>query len=128
MREDAALVDENTLMRYIRVFSELSNQIRFANQKRVLIELAFIKLTKPEMEQNMDSILERLEKLERMVEEGIPAMPAGGYVPAQNAGIAGDPMMGAAQISPQMYAQPAYEDVYKRQDPVNSETEKKYEK
>ena len=106
MREDAALVDENTLMRYIRVFSELSNQIRFANQKRVLIELAFIKLTKPEMEQNMDSILERLEKLERMVEEGIPAMPAGGYVPAQNAGIAGDPMMGAAQISPQMYAQP----------------------
>lgn len=109
MREDAALVDENTLMRYIRVFSELSNQIRFANQKRVLIELAFIKLTKPEMEQNMDSILERLEKLERMVEEGIPAMPAGGYVPAQNAGIAGDPMMGAAQISPQMYAQPTYD-------------------
>ena len=109
MREDAALVDENTLMRYIRVFSELSNQIRFANQKRVLIELAFIKLTKPEMEQNMDSILERLEKLERMVEEGIPAMPAGGYVPAQNAGIAGDPMMGAAQISPQMYVQPAYD-------------------
>lgn len=105
MREDAALVDENTLMRYIRVFSELSNQIRFANQKRVLIELAFIKLTKPEMEQNMDSILERLERLERMVEEGIPAMPAGGYVPAQNAGIAGDPMMGAAQ----MYAQPAYD-------------------
>ena len=109
MREDAALVDENTLMRYIRVFSELSNQIRFANQKRVLIELAFIKLTKPEMEQNMDSILERLEKLERMVEEGILAMPAGGYVPAQNAGIAGDPMMGAAQISPQMYAQPVYD-------------------
>ena len=105
MREDAALVDENILMRYIRVFSELSNQIRFANQKRVLIELAFIKLTKPEMEQNMDSILERLGRLERMVEEGIPAMPAGGYVPAQNAGIAGDPMMGAAQ----MYAQPAYD-------------------
>ena len=109
LREDAALVDENTLMRYIRVFSELSNQIRFANQKRVLIELAFIKLTKPEMEQSMDSVLERLEKLERMVEEGIPAMPAGGYVPAQNAGIAGDPMMGAAQISPQMYAQPVYD-------------------
>lgn len=53
LREDAALADENALMRYIRVFSELSNQIRFANQKRVLIELAFIKLTKPEMEQSM---------------------------------------------------------------------------
>ena len=104
LREDAALVDENALMRYIRVFSELSNQIRFANQKRVLIELAFIKLTKPEMEQSMDSVLERLEKLERMVEEGIPAIPAGGYVPAQNAGMAGDPMMPAGQIP----SQPAY--------------------
>lgn len=73
-------------MRYIRVFSELSNQIRFANQKRVLIELAFIKLTKPEMEQSMDSVLERLEKLERMVEE----MSAGGYVPVQTAGMDGE--------------------------------------
>ena len=105
LREDAALVDENTLMRYIRVFSELSNQIRFANQKRVLIELAFIKLTKPEMEQSMDSVLERLEKLERMVEE----MSAGGYVPAQTAGMGGDPMINAGQqIPPQTYVQPVY--------------------
>ena len=105
LREDAALVDENTLMRYIRVFSELSNQIRFANQKRVLIELAFIKLTKPEMEQSMDSVLERLEKLERMVEE----MSAGGYVPAQTAGMGGDPMINAGQQIPsQTYVQPVY--------------------
>ena len=105
LREDAALVDENTLMRYIRVFSELSNQIRFANQKRVLIELAFIKLTKPEMEQSMDSVLERLEKLERMVEE----MSAGGYAPVQTAGMDGDPMINAGQqIPPQAYAQPVY--------------------
>lgn len=108
LREDAALADENALMRYIRVFSELSNQIRFANQKRVLIELAFIKLTKPEMEQSMDSVLERLEKLERMVQEGIPAIPAGGYVPVQNAGMAGDPMMPAGQIPPQAYTKSAY--------------------
>ena len=93
LREDAALADENALMRYIRVFSELSNQIRFANQKRVLIELAFIKLTKPEMEQSMDSVLERLEKLERMVQE---------------AGMAGDSMMPAGQIPPQVYTKPAY--------------------
>ena len=108
LREDAALADENALMRYIRVFSELSNQIRFANQKRVLIELAFIKLTKPEMEQSMDSVLERLEKLERMVQEGIPAIPAGGYVPVQNAGMAGDPMMPTGQIPPQAYTKPVY--------------------
>lgn len=88
LREDAELTDENTLMRYIRVFSDLSNRIRFASQKRVLVELAFIKLTKPEMEPNLDSILERLSNLERQVEEGIPAVPAG-YVPS-NAGAAGE--------------------------------------
>ena len=75
LREDAALADENVLMRYIRVFSEVLNQIRFAAQKRVLVELAFIRLTKPEMEQSMDAVLERLERLERQMEEGIPAAP-----------------------------------------------------
>ncbi len=68
------------------MFSELSNQIRFANQKRVLIELAFIKLTKPEMEQNMDSILERLDKLERMVEEGILRCPQAAMFPRRMPG------------------------------------------
>lgn len=75
LKEDAALADENVLMRYIRVFSEVLNQIRFAAQKRVLVELAFIRLTKPEMEQSMDAVLERLERLERQMEEGIPAAP-----------------------------------------------------
>lgn len=75
LREDAALADENVLMRYIRVFSEVLNQIRFAAQKRVLVELAFIRLTKPEMEQSVDAVLERLERLERQMEEGIPAAP-----------------------------------------------------
>ena len=78
LREDAALADENVLMRYIRVFSEVLNQIRFAAQKRVLVELAFIRLTKPEMEQSMDAVLERLERLERQMEEGIPAAPGPG--------------------------------------------------
>ena len=90
LREDAKLADENTLMRYIRVFSELSSQIRFASQKRVLIELAFIKLTKPEMETSLDAVLERLGRLEHQVEEGIPAvwpegMPLdGGVLPQRN--------------------------------------------
>ena len=75
LREDAALADENVLMRYIRVFSEVLNQIRFAAQKRVLVELAFIRLTKPALEQSMDAVLERLERLERQMEEGIPAAP-----------------------------------------------------
>lgn len=76
LQEDAKLAEGETLMRYIRVFSELSNQLRYASQKRVLVELAFIKLTKPSMEHNLDSILERLHKIEDQLEEGVPFNPA----------------------------------------------------
>lgn len=64
LKEEAALTDGNTLMRYIRIFSELSGQMRYASQKRVLLEIAFIKLTKPSMEQNLDSVLQRISELE----------------------------------------------------------------
>ena len=107
LREDARLADENKLMRYIRVFSELSNQIRFASQKRVLIELAFIKLTKPEMEQNLDSVLERLANLEQQMANGVPAAPQN-YAAAPNIdqGMANVPAAMAAPM-PAVSAAPA---------------------
>lgn len=39
-------------MRYIRVFSDLSSQLRYASQKRVLLEVALIRLTHPAMERS----------------------------------------------------------------------------
>ncbi|MEY8339458.1 DNA polymerase III subunit gamma/tau [Lachnospiraceae bacterium 62-35] len=71
LREEAGLINTEILMRYIRVFSELSNQIRYASQKRVLIELAFIRLTKPQMEENLDSVMQRLSELENRLDEGL---------------------------------------------------------
>ncbi|MDO5417444.1 MAG: DNA polymerase III subunit gamma/tau [Lachnospiraceae bacterium] len=82
--EDGKRTDGNTLIRQIRVLSELSNQLRYASQKRILIEIALIKLTKPEMEVNIDSLLERVASLEARFEEGLPVRP-GGYE-AQAAG------------------------------------------
>ena len=70
MRQIADSVDMVALMRYIRVFSEMSNQIRYSTQKRVTLELAIIKLTTPQMEQDMESILDRLRVLENKIEEG----------------------------------------------------------
>lgn len=72
MQEECELVEAETLMRYIRVMSELSNQIRYATQKRVLIEIALIKLCRPSMETNYDSLLDRVRVLENKMEQGIP--------------------------------------------------------
>lgn len=74
MKQTAEQVDLNALMRYIRVFSEMSNQIRYATQKRVTLELSVIKLTTPQMENNLDSVLDRLRILEQKVEEGMVSL------------------------------------------------------
>ena len=77
LRQDADICDTETLMRYIRVLSELSNQIKYASQKRVLVEVALIKLCKPAMETNYDSILDRIRVLEKQLEDGIVVANSG---------------------------------------------------
>ena len=69
LKEESEMTDSDTLMRYIRIFSDLSNQIRFATQKRVLVEIALIKLCRPAMETNLDSVLDRIRVLEQKIEE-----------------------------------------------------------
>lgn len=71
LQQEAGNMDEQSLMRYIRVFSELSNQIRYASRKRVLLEIALIKLCKPQMEHNYDALFERIRLLEEKLEQGI---------------------------------------------------------
>lgn len=68
MEQMAEKVSLNSLMRYIRIFSELSNSIKYASQKRVVLELAVIKLCVPEMEQDYESIVQRLDDLSRRVD------------------------------------------------------------
>lgn len=91
LREQAQHVDEETLMRYIRVLSELSGQMKFATQKRVLVEIALIRLTRPAMENNLDSVLQRLAELEKKMSE-IPSgadLAAAAAAAAQQGGTAG---------------------------------------
>lgn len=74
LKEEAQMAQNDVIMRYIRVLSELSGQIRYAAQKRVLIEIALIKLCRPEMETDTESLSDRIRKLEQKVEQGIPVM------------------------------------------------------
>ena len=69
LKEESEMTDSDTLMRYIRIFSDLSNQIRFATQKRVLVEIALSKLCRPAMETNLDSVLDRIRVLEQKIDE-----------------------------------------------------------
>ena len=78
LKEECSMVDTIALLRYIRLLSELSNQIRTATQKRVLLEVGFIKLCRPEMESDTESLSERIRQLEDKIAQGIPMIPANG--------------------------------------------------
>lgn len=84
LKEEATMIDSESLMRYIRVFSELSGQIKYSTQKRVLTEVALIKLCKPQMERTYDSLLERLSAIEEQLEHGVVAAAPAKEEPGKN--------------------------------------------
>ena len=85
LKEEAQMIEPDMLFRYIRIFSELSSQLKYATQKRVMLEVALIKLCTPAMENTQDSLLDRIRAVEEKVEKGIDAAAVlqvqGGYVP-----------------------------------------------
>lgn len=74
MKQVASRLQQEDLMRYIRIFSELSGQMRYATQKRVVLELAIIKLCTPQMDSHADAILDRLRTLEKKVEQSLESL------------------------------------------------------
>ena len=69
LKSQAEGTETDTIIRYIRIFSELSSQLRYATQKRILIEITLIKMCKPQMDDNEDSLEDRLRVLEQHDEE-----------------------------------------------------------
>ena len=69
LEADAQCLDADTLMRYIRICSELANQLRYSSQKRIDVEVAFVKLCKPQMESDITSLKQRVEELEKELAE-----------------------------------------------------------
>lgn len=81
LKEEAEMIDAEVLMRYIRVLSDLSGQMKYAAQKRVLIEIALIKLCRPVMETSQDALIDRISQLEKRIESGVVMTVSGGNTP-----------------------------------------------
>ena len=80
LQEKAQQVEENTLIRYIRILSELLERIRYATSKRVLVEVEMMKMCRPQMEADTNSLADRVRQLEQQLEQllqsGIPVQQA----------------------------------------------------
>lgn len=86
MIEDAKEADVDTLMRHIRVLSELSNDMKTSTQKRVKAEVTFIKLMRPAMERpaDMTELAGRINTLETQLSDAMQVidMLKSGELPA----------------------------------------------
>ena len=106
MIEDARDVDVDSIMRHIRVLSELSNEMKYATQKRVLLEVALIKLCTPAMETGQDALLDRIRAVEDKVEKGLAAaadMPQRVvYVNGDDASSSGSGVAGSRKAKPEL--------------------------
>lgn len=85
LKEEAQMVDADRIVRYIHIFSELSGQIKYASQKRILVEIALIKLCKPDMEISQEALIDRIRQVEDKVENGVVVAVAEGVAPVQGA-------------------------------------------
>ncbi|MDE6972970.1 MAG: DNA polymerase III subunit gamma/tau [Lachnospiraceae bacterium] len=77
LKEEARMAENDVIMRYIRVLSELSGQVRYSAQKRILIEMGLIKLCRPSMETDVQSLTDRIRQLEDKIEKGAFTVMAG---------------------------------------------------
>ena len=75
LAEEAKMTDPDDLMRLIRLFSSVYNDMRAAADKRVLLEVAAIKATRPVMEENLSGLAARVLDLEQKMAKGVFALP-----------------------------------------------------
>lgn len=85
IRQLASGMEENTIIRYINVFSDTSARIKYSTQKRIVLEMAVIRLCKPQTETDNASLIERIRQLEKVV----AGIQKNGIVPAGNGAFNG---------------------------------------
>ncbi len=80
MKVIAKKFDTETIMRFIRIFSELSSELRYSQQKKTLTEIAIVRLLHPEMQDDVASTRQRLaiieRKLDRLERDGVKVSAA----------------------------------------------------
>ena len=84
LKEMAKGMELTTIMRYIRILSELNADMKYSDQKRILLEIAVIRMCKPQMEEDVDSLIDRIRDLEKKSKNG-QFIPLGVAMPGVSA-------------------------------------------
>ncbi len=72
----AARLKAAEVLRAVDLLGEALIRLREGREERLMLELALIRLTRPETDSGADALLARLERLERMVASGVSPSPS----------------------------------------------------
>ena len=106
MLEDSEEINEKQVMYFIEVLSDLSNTLRNSSNRRVLMEIALIRLCRPQTApDSLDALQSRISLIEQKLEEGVVvragALPSGTLTAPESgpadSGQAGGPGEGAGR-------------------------------
>lgn len=59
------------LIRAIEILCALEADMKWSTQPRVLLEMALVRICRPEQEETLDALMDRMEKLEQQISEGM---------------------------------------------------------
>lgn len=93
--EAGADVEDEKLISFINIMQETAGKIKYATTKRIVLEVAIIKLCTPQMRQDDTALKERLADLEAKVAQGVAGEPQVVYVTANQL-----PEGAAQQVAP----------------------------
>ncbi len=77
LKRYAGKIEIEVIFRYIRVLSNLAAEMKYGNQKRVMLEVAMIRLCRPQMEQDYESLIQRMSNMEQANEDLQTALSSG---------------------------------------------------
>lgn len=79
LMEQAAQVSYHDLTRFLSTLSSIESALKYATQKRILLEINIIKLCQVDTDQSFDGLMVRIKALEEKVKKGVQvvAVPAG---------------------------------------------------
>ncbi len=71
LKVQAKKAGEARLIRAIEILSPLETEMRYSSQSRIILELAAVKLCRPDQEVSLEALQDRIEILEKQLKNGI---------------------------------------------------------
>jgi DNA polymerase III subunit gamma/tau len=99
LRAQSARFSPAALLQKIRILSAAEAEARFATQPRVVLEMAILKVCRPELDPSIEGLAARIEALERQAGRDVPPAPSA-VSKTSSAAASSEPAAHPARTSP----------------------------